>query len=177
MKATIKDWVSATENLMTRRLQNGSLKQATEPSQDYINYISKCGVGTSVLDVGCGTQTLKLCLPEGVKYFGLDAFPIEGIDCIHSAIEDLKGWSVDTICAFAILDNCRDFEQAIKVMTEVAKENIIILTGIGINPDQYHTFKLEFEDFDRAFKGLGFELTIKENLYHRVWLLNYQKLV
>ncbi len=176
MKATNEKWVSATENLMQRRKQSGSLKQATVPSQDYIDYITKCGVGESVLDVGCGSQTLKLCLTEGVKYYGLDAFPIDGIDCFETAIEDFKGRKFDTVCAFAVLDNCRDFDKAIEVMAETAQQNIIILTGIGINPDQYHTFRLEFEDFNRAFEGKGFELTIKENLYHRVWLLNYQKL-
>lgn len=177
MKANLKDWIGATENLIERRKQSGALRLATEPSQDYIDYITKCGVGKSVLDVGCGSQTLRLCLPDGVKYYGLDAFPIDGIDCIESAIEDLKGWKVDTVVAFAVLDNCREFYKAIEVMCQTAQQNIIILTGIGINADQYHTFRLEFDDFNKAFDGKGFELTVKENLYTKVWLLNYQKLV
>ena len=37
--------------------------------------------------------------------------------------------------------------------------------------------KATIEDFERELKDKGFELTIKENLYHRVWLLNYQKSV
>lgn len=179
MKATDKDWTSATENLIERRKQSGALRLATEPSQDYINYITKCGVGKSVLDVGCGSQTLRLCLPEGVSYKGLDAFPIANTNTYDCAIEDLnwKDNSIDTICAFAVLDNCRDFYKACSNMIRLANKNIIILTGIGIDVDKFHTFRLEFEHFNKAFENSGFELTVKENLYTKVWLLNYQKLV
>lgn len=173
MKATNEKWVKATENLMDRRRKNGVLHAATQPHQSYIDYVTKCGVGKSVLDVGCGSQTLKLCLPQGVKYYGLDAFPIPGIDLIHSAIEDLKGWKVDTVCAFAVLDNCREFNKACQVMKETAQQNIIILTGIGIDVDMYHTFRLEHADFERNFND--WNCTYKEEISPRVWLLNYAK--
>ena len=179
MKADLKTWIKATENLNDRRKTSGALHLATEPSKDYISYIEKCGVGKSVLDVGCGSQTLRLCLPEGTIYKGLDAFPIANTNTYDMAIEEVnwKDGSIDTICAFAVLDNCRDFYKACANMIRLANKNIIILTGIGIDVDKFHTFRLEFEHFDKAFKDSGFELTVKENLYTKVWLLNYQKLV
>jgi hypothetical protein len=176
MKAKVKDWVSATENLQKRRENYGHTNDNVHtPSNvsDYKSHIEKCGYGESVLDVGCGSQYLKTCLPDNVKYIGLDAFPIDGIDCIHCAIEDLKGWEVDTVVAYAVLDNCRDFFEACESMKKAARKNVSILTGIGIEVDDYHTFKLELSDFSQAFEG--WSLTHKEQLQPKVWLLNYTK--
>lgn len=79
MKVSTKEWVQATENLNKRRQSvghsddNRSLDNAI---RDYKSHLNKCGVGSSVLDVGCGSQFLKQCLDEGVRYVGIDAFPI-----------------------------------------------------------------------------------------------------
>lgn len=171
MKATDEDWENATINLNQRR-SNGAISKPS-PASDYKLHLTKCGYGESVLDVGCGSQYLKSCLPYGFKYIGLDAFPIEGIDCIHSAIEDLKGWKVDTVCAFAVLDNCRDFDKACQVMKATAQQNIIILTGIGIDVDRFHTFRLEHSDFERNFND--WNCTHKEEIQPKVWLINYSR--
>lgn len=165
------DWAKATANLQARR--DLGTQATNDILSDYRSHLVKAGYGSTVLDVGCGSQYLKTVLPKDVKYIGLDAFPIEGVDCIHSAIEDLKGWEFDTVVAFAVLDNCRDFKQACEVMKQTAKKNIVILTGIGIEVDQYHTFKLEMSDFDEAFKDM--KCTYKQELTPKVWLLNYQK--
>ena len=173
MKATEQDWIKATENLIERRSKNGLLKLATEENKDYTSYLNNCGYGKSVLDVGCGSQTLRLSLPEYINYIGIDAFPIVE-DAIKIAIEDLSGaFVVDTVCAFAVLDNCRDFFKACENMKRSARQNVIILTGIGIEVDEYHTFKLEHEHFEQAFSD--WDCTHKEELTPKVWLLCYRK--
>lgn len=175
MRATLENWWQATANLKDRR----STSKPVKPSavSDYTLHLIKCGVGKSVLDVGCGSQALKSCLPKGVEYVGLDAFPVEGVDCISHAIEDVNETllTVDTVCAFAVLDNCLDFDLACENMKRIAKKNIVILTGIGIEVDQYHTFKLEHSDFDKCFSD--WQLTYKEEITPKVWLLNYQRSV
>lgn len=173
MRADQKKWVQATENLKKRRRSNTSSR--ISPASDYKLHLVKCGVGKSVLDVGCGTQYLKTCLPSDVIYYGLDAFPVEGLELIPHPIEDVTGEliRVDTVCAFAVLDNCLDFDLACENMKSIAKKNIVILTGIGIEVDEYHTFKLEHSDFDRCFSD--WNQTYKEEIQPKVWLINYQK--
>lgn len=176
MKVSNKEWVQATENLNKRRQSvghsddNRSLDNAI---RDYKSHLNKCGVGNSVLDVGCGSQFLKQCLDESVEYIGIDAFPIVD-ECLKLAIEDIHptyGDEVDTVCAFAVLDNCRDFYLACDNMKRIARQNVIILTGIGIEVDQYHTHKLEHEHFDKAFSD--WDCTHKEEISPKVWLLCY----
>lgn len=178
MKATESDWIKATENLNRRRQWKGHADDNRDLSnaiRDYKTHLNKCGFGSSILDVGCGSQFLKRCLPENVKYIGIDAFPLEGLDILPIAIEsdEALSLSVDTVCAFAVLDNCLDFFKACDNMKNIAKQNVIILTGIGIEVDEYHTFKLEHEHFEEAFKD--WDCTHKEELQPKVWLLNYKK--
>lgn len=173
MKAKETDWIKATENLIERRTKSGSMKKATKENKDYTSYLERCGYGKSVLDVGCGSQTLSLSLPKEVNYIGIDAFPIVK-DSVRVAIEDLNGaFVVDTVCAFAVLDNCRDFFRACENIKKSARYNIIILTGIGIEVDKFHTFRLEHEHFDQAFSDC--KLTHKEEVSNKVFLLCYQK--
>ncbi len=178
MKVDKEKWESATANLMERRQWKGHAddnRDLDNALRDYKTHINKCGVGSSVLDVGCGSQTLKRCLPDGVDYIGIDAFPLDGLDIEPIAIESDEAlkFKVDTVCAFAVLDNCRDFYKACDNMKKIAQDNIIILTGIGIDVDKYHTFKLEHKHFEEAFHD--WDLTHKEELTPKVWLLCYQK--
>jgi hypothetical protein len=176
MKVSEDKWIKATENLMIRRQWNGHAddnRSLDNAIRDYRSHLAKCGYGRSVLDVGCGSQTIKRCLTKNVRYIGIDAFPLSGVDCLEVAVEDYEGEMVDTVVAFAVLDNCRDFYKACEVMIKKAKKNVIILTGIGIEVDKYHTFKLEHEHFDKAFQGLT--RTHFEELTPKVWLINYQK--
>lgn len=177
MKVSVKEWVQATENLNKRRKSVGHAddnRSLDNAIRDYKSHLNKCGVGNSVLDIGCGSQFLKQCLDEVVEYVGIDAFPI--VDgTIHLAIEDIDEETTgffDTVCAFAVLDNCRDFYLACENMKRIARKNVIILTGIGIEVDQYHTHKLEHEHFDKAFAD--WDCTHKEEISPKVWLLCYR---
>lgn len=176
MKVSKSKWIKATENLNERRKQSGHVddnRNIDNVIRDYKTHLLKGNVGKSVLDVGCGGQFLKKCLPDNVKYIGIDAFPIVE-DTVKVAIEDLGGAiEVDTVCAFAVLDNCRDFFKACENIKRSARKNVIILTGIGIEVDQYHTLKLELEDFDKAFGD--WTCTHKEELQPKVYLLCYQR--
>lgn len=177
MKVSVNKWAQATQALIDRRKAWGHSddnRKLDNPVRDYKLHLMKCGVGDSILDVGCGSQFLKTCIPDGVKYYGLDAFPIEGLDVIEGTIEDLEGLEVDTVAAFAVLDNCRDFYKACEAMKKAARKNIIILTGLGIDPDQFHTFRLEREHFEKAFQD--WEWTRFEQIIPKVWLLNFQRL-
>lgn len=179
MKVSVKQWVQATENLNKRRQSSGHSddnRSLDNAIRDYKGHLNKCGVGSSVLDVGCGSQFLKQCLEYGTEYWGIDAFPIVG-DTLKIAIEDIKeddiyDGEIDTVCAFAVLDNCRDFYLACENMKRIARQNVIILTGIGIEVDEYHTHKLEHEHFDKAFSD--WDCTHKEEISPKVWLLCYK---
>ncbi len=176
MKASKEDWIKATENLNARRQARAVVEDnrtLDNVIRDYTTHLNKCGYGKSILDVGCGGQFLKGCVPKHINYIGIDAFPIVD-DTVNVAIEDLNGSIVvDTVCAFAVLDNCRDFFRACENMKRSARQNVIILTGIGIEVDEYHTFKLEHEHFEEAFKD--WDCTHKEELTPKVWLLCYRK--
>lgn len=175
LKATHDKWVAATANLNARRgtvsLENDNV-HCEDKISNYFLHLAKCGVGKSVLDVGCGTQYLKRQIPHGVEYIGIDAFPIND-SVTKLAIEDEAALklSVDTVCAFAVLDNCLDFHKAIANMKAIAKKNIIILTGIGIEVDKFHTLKLELSDFDLAFSD--WESRHREEIAPKVYLLSY----
>jgi len=178
MKANEQDWINATKNLKERRAlvgHNDDNRNLDNPIRDYKLHLKKCGFGKSVLDVGCGSQFLRTCLPDNVKYMGLDAFPVANTSTFDCAIEDLnwKDNSVDTICAMAVLDNCRDFDKACQNMIRLAKKNIIILTGIDIVVDKYHTFNLQHEDFKRNFSAL--DQTHYEEIAPKVWLICYSQ--
>ena len=177
MKVSTKEWVQATENLNKRRQYSGHSddnRSLDNAIRDYKSHLNKCGVGSSVLDVGCGSQFLKQCLDEGVIYTGIDAFPINE-DTIELSIEEahetFAGNGYATVCAFAVLDNCRDFYLACENMKRIARQNVIILTGIGIEVDEYHTHKLEHEHFDKAFAD--WDCTHREEISPKVWLLCY----
>lgn len=177
MKVNKKEWTKAIQNLNDRRQFNGHNDDNTlceKSVRDYKSHLQKIGVGNSILDVGCGSQFIRHCIDENVQYFGMDAFPIVQ-DTIESSIEDnqLASESIDTVIAFAVLDNSRDFFAACHEMKRIAKNNIGILTGIDIDVDQYHTFKLQLSDFDKAFADC--ECTHREEITPKVWLLCFRK--
>lgn len=174
-------WEQKVKALMDRRKSYGhpdDNRKLDNPVRDYHLHMSKVFVGKSVLDVGCGSQFLKECLPEGTLYFGLDPYPVEGYETYKGKIEDSKTVSdfagkIDTVCAFAMLDSSEDFDAAIWNMRHIAGKNIVILTGIGIAPDAYHTFRLELSDFrDRMGE---FKETLAEEIAPKVYLLEYRK--
>jgi len=162
LKVTEEKWREAMKNLNDRRKDVGHTNdnyRTASPVADYKAHLDRCFVGETVMDVGCGGQYLKRCLPEHCTYFGMDAFPIVA-NTIELAIDspDFKAPGIySTVCCFATLDGVRDFNLACQNMQSMAAVNIIILTGIGIDPDQYHTHRLELSDFDQAFEGWDFQ--------------------
>lgn len=177
MKVTKKQWNKATENLQKRRALRKNLDDNIKLDQSIRNFgdhLEKCGYGNSILDVGCGSQALRNFIPDGIHYTGMDAIPVKNTDTILMNIEEstFEPKSFDTICAFAVLDNCFDFDQACQKMKEIARINIVILTGINIEVDKYHTFNLQLEDFNRNFEDMN--LTYCEEISQKVYLLNYK---
>lgn len=172
-----KVWEQAIYKLRNRGIRS-TIGESVEAIRirDYASHLKKVYVGASLLDVGCGDQFIKKCISPEVKYFGLDAFPvndevIEG--CIESD-EAVKLFEVETICAFAVMDNCQDFDKAIENMKLIATKNIIFLTGVNIEPDRFHTFKLQLSDFDYRFSD--WNKTYMEEIAPKVYLLEYTKL-
>lgn len=70
MKVNKQTWVNATKNLNKRRKSAGHSddnRSLDSVIRDYRTHLRKCGVGNSVLDVGCGSMFLKSCLDEGLN--------------------------------------------------------------------------------------------------------------
>jgi hypothetical protein len=78
-----------------------------------------------------------------------------------------------TLIHFALLDSCHDFDAVIENMKHIAQKNIIILTGIGIDVDKYHTMRLELSDFRTRFTD--WKETVCSLLAPKVYLLEYTK--
>ena len=180
LKATKENWEQAMNNLINRRTRTtlGTSVEAIR-TRDYASHLSKVYVGESLLDVGCGDQFIKKCISPEVEYFGLDAFPICE-DTYEGNIEDniVANWfiekkTIETICAFAVMDNCLDFDKAIENMKQIATKNIIFLTGVNIEVDKFHTFKLQLSDFDYRFSD--WNKTYAEEIVPKVWLLEYTR--
>jgi len=166
-----KTWVQKIANLNARRATTAPAKSK---AGDYKNHLLKCHIGKSVLDVGCGDQYLKSCLPKGTEYTGIDPFPLVQPTMALAIEEAGIDMRFETVCAFAVLDGCRDFDRAIENMKRIATENIIFLTGIGIEIDKFHTFKLELSAFDSRFNG--WTNSLREEVSKKCWLLEYRKL-
>jgi len=183
MKADVQKWIDATANLKARRKLNAGIKSDIptyqNPVSDYKLHLIKCGYGRSVIDCGAGAQFLKTQIEGNTHYIAVDAFPADGYEetTLPIAIEsdEFLELSADTVVAFAVLDNCLDFDKAIRNMKQVARKNIIILTGIGIDCDIYHTFRLEMSDFDSRFTD--WNCTHKEEIAPKVYLLGYDRRV
>lgn len=175
LKADKQQWEQATANLRARG-ERGTVGESVEAKyiRDYKKHLSKVYVGYSVLDVGCGSQFLKECLPPSVAYTGIDAFPIND-SIVKAVIEEMTDERIkyDTVCAFAVLDNCYNFDLSIENMKRIANKNIVILTGVDIEVDKFHTFKLTLNDFDTRFSD--WQQGYRELLAPKVWLLEYIK--
>lgn len=176
LKTTKENWEQATANLRNRGVRS-TVGESTEAIRvrDYAAHLSKVYVGESLLDVGCGDQFIKKCIDPKVRYIGLDAFPISQ-DTFEGNIESdeaVKLFDVETICAFAVMDNCLDFDKAIENMKQIATKNIVFLTGVNIEVDKFHTFKLQLSDFDYRFSD--WKKTYAEEIVPKVYLLEYTK--
>ena len=177
MNVTVAEWREKMNNLMERR-QLGTIGTGTaaDKVRDYSSHLSKVFIGKSVLDVGCGDGSIETLLPKGTIYHGMDAFPMRE-DILQGNIEDrtlahMMGLH-DTVIAFAVLDGVQDFDAAILNMKYIAQKNIVILTGLGIPPDRYHTLQIEWDDLSSRFTD--WKTGYVEEIAPKVWLIEFKR--
>lgn len=174
-EVTQERWEGAHAALAERRKGQSNIPTtAKSPASDYASHLKKCFVGSSVLDVGCGGQTIKKCLSPSVLYTGIDPFPVVD-ETIPIRIEDCdpENINADTVCCFAALDNVQNLSKSLCAIGRCAKKNVVFLTGIGIDPDKYHTHKIEMHILDAAFNG--WKKTLCEEIQPKVWLIEYTR--
>jgi glycosyltransferase involved in cell wall biosynthesis len=180
-KTTKSKWESATQNLINRRATGVKDNAKCDTIvADYGRHLRSFELGNSVLDIGCGDQSIKRLLHVNhphVKYTGIDAFPIND-EVINAKIEtlDVKKFEAehgthDTIVCFAALDSMHDLVKACDNMKKLAKKNIVFLTGIGIEVDEFHTFKITTELLNELMKG--WKVNMSNFLTPNVLLVEY----
>jgi len=172
MKVSKEIWVQRMDNLNERRKRQ-EIKNDIKGVDDYCAHVHSCYIGKNVLDVGCGKQVIKQCLPKGTQYWGIDPFPIsEGT--IKMEIEQcgFPDKYFDTVYAFAMLDNVYDLKMATYNMKRVSSKNVVILTGIDIEPDQYHTVMISMQNLDELFSPMKRTFT-KWLLQDKIALIEY----
>lgn len=175
-------WESAMENLNRRRANNDIRKQGI--IDDYAahmqtainrNWISE---QDNLLDVGCGCCSIETYLRTyGWKgsYTGIDPFPLSSkVTKMMIETNSFFNKSFDVTTAFAVLDGVKDLDAALFEINRITKKSIILLTGIGIVPDACHTFQIELNHLDEAFKDFIRKDTIY--LHPKVALIWYSSL-
>lgn len=171
MKVTKETWEVKLNNLHTRT--NGI---SSEHQIDYKSLLKKVYIGKRVLDVGCGTCWLKNYLPKDTVYFGMDAF-LKGKDILTETIEDIEVlenvYNLETIFVFAALDGMMDLKLALSKMQYLSSKNIVILTGINIAPDIYHTHLITEEFLDSQMEG--WKKTTRVQVHPKIIFLEYTK--
>ena len=173
MKVDKKTWESKLNNLHTR--SNGI---SSEHQIDYKSLLKKVFIGDNVLDVGCGTCWLKNYLPKSTEYFGIDAYKRDehkGLNVGVTAIEDFTFLypKHETLFVFAALDGMKDLELAFKNMRNLASKNIVILTGINIGKDIYHTHLITENFLDDQMNG--WKKTVRVQVHSKIIFLEYTK--
>lgn len=168
MKFTTKaDWLNKASNFQNRIAKNPYPKNLNH----YINALKKVKyIGDTCLDVGCGAGYLGEAIDElfeGEKtVIGLDPFPRNYKTKKGKAEDLINGWgkSIETVFCFAALDNCENLTLALEGLKKTATKNIVILTGIGIEPDNLHTVRVDREDL-MVLGNLVTEIEISKHVY------------
>lgn len=173
MKTTHEDWQKKLTNLHTRTKGISSEHQI-----DYKRLLKNVHIGQKVLDVGCGTMWLADYIPDTCYYHGIDAYIEEsprGFGFNQVSIEECVGGGeyYNTLFVFAALDGMRDLFTAFQAMKELAFENIVILTGINIEPDLYHTHLITLDFIKEQMDG--FKLTYEEFVHPKIVFLEFTK--
>jgi ubiquinone/menaquinone biosynthesis C-methylase UbiE len=163
-------WNAAMSELMKRRVNGDKFHQPG--ITNYANHISKIKIGDSVLDIGCGDMLIQRLIPKGVRYVGIDPFPVNE-NVLNMKIEEciFDDNSFDTTICFATLDGTIDYKKALKEIKRVTKKNAYFLTGIGIEVDKYHTHKIDLNVLKSTFKG--WTIGVEEWLHPKVLLIEF----
>jgi len=171
MKVDQEHWNKKISNLLKKR---GEREYRTNLS-DYGSHIRKGMIGKTVLDIGCGSMEIKKYLQSDINYTGLDANPISE-EVVKMKIEDcnLDDQSFETCYCFAALDGFEDFDKAINQIKRITKNNVMFLTGIDIEPDEYHTLKIDEDVLIKSMRP-EFEVTVFEYLQPKVLLIEFTR--
>jgi ubiquinone/menaquinone biosynthesis C-methylase UbiE len=184
MKTDRKTWTKKVQNLLKRREKGVADNDHCELLvRDYARHLRAIKIGSSILDVGCGAMTIGDIIAKdypNVKYLGVDAFPVND-QVIEMKIEDDKQvdnfikthGQFDHVTAFAMLDNCQDIVAATNNIKRLANKSVLILTGIDIETDQFHTFKITKENLDALMLADGWKITMSNFLTPNVLLIEY----
>jgi hypothetical protein len=168
--------MSVTEAVWQERLTNLNeiWRKSDRPSKqgpagDYASHLKKVFLGFSIIDLGCGDAKIKTLISSKHEYIGVDPLPLSP-DIIQAKAEDLN-FSADTILCFAMLDGCQDLEKTLQAINRHAKYNVVILTGLGIEPDMFHTHAIAKSDI---LTGLpDFKIRYEEEVSPNVWLFDF----
>jgi len=186
MKTTETKWNAAAQALIDRRKTGVQDNAKCEPLiADYGRHLRAVKVGDSVLDVGAGDGNLRNILEKHTQYggkqhqyIGIDAFPAnEGIIKGTSEALPFEDHTIETVVCFAVLDGTLDAAKSIAEMCRVASKNVVLLTGIGIEPDKYHTHKIEDAWLHEQFKQNGFKCNMSNYLEPQVLLIEFVPVV
>ena len=175
-KVSEQIWNERMANLRNRRASKpGSTSSKISGISDYYRHIRKASmIGKSVLDVGCGSCEIQNHLPKDTCYTGIDAFPVNN-DVVNMQIENCTFGDnqFETIYAFAMLDNVQDLEKALYHIKRVASKNVLFLTGVNIEPDQFHTIKITESLLIDNMKP--FKVGYMEYLHPQIMLIEFIK--
>jgi len=174
LKVPTSLWHERVSNLMERRKSIRDDHHLESHIADYKCHISKISIGKTVLDVGCGSMEIKKHLSNDIAYLGIDAFPVSD-EVVKMKIEDcyFKDNAFETVFCFAVLDGVEDLSLALHHIKRICSKNILILTGIGIEPDKYHTIKISEEYLIREMNG--WKIGYRKYLQEKVLLIEFRK--
>jgi hypothetical protein len=79
----------------------------------------------------------------------------------------------DHVAVFAMLDSCQDLEATTHNIKRLAKKSVLILTGIDIEPDEYHTIKITKPLLDELMMADGWKIKMSNFLTPQVLLIEY----
>lgn len=187
MEVSKKKWETATRALIDRRKTGVQDNAKCEPIiADYGRHLRAVekhgsGVGTTVLDVGCGDMGLSAKVAAHSQYsskqhtyFGVDAFPVsEHVTKACSEELPFNDGEIETVICFAVLDSTRDAELSVAEMCRVSSKNVVLLTGIDIEPDKYHTHKISESWLHEQFSKHGYVSGLSNYLEPNVLLIEF----
>lgn len=130
--------------------------EGSDNSAACIERIVRDVVGTSVVDVGCGTgfllQEIRAGRPEltaatGVDFAIPDADALDGIDYVAARIEDLPfdDQAFDTVVCTHVIEHVLDMRQAIAELRRITRKRLIIV--VPREREYRYTFNPHFNFF------------------------------